>query len=218
MRKQSSIGTCVSILLLMILILICCSGHDNTIGNDAFNIEFEGNASIDEINDELRYLVSEYDFCVIFYYRGDVDWDWYKLFAKRGNNWEKIEVKESIFDEERLRSDPDYYIARDITTKQLCKPEEANFFLAELKRYKLFELPEEDIIFRGCKNTQIADLGSTFIQMVSGSKVRSLRYSGIYQCEGNEWNDIRRIDQLFEDEWIPGSLIRVGLYNKMEFR
>ena len=206
-----------SMIALVWLILIACSSYDNTDSNN-FDIEFEGNASIDEIDGEIRYLVSKYDFCVIFFYRGDVDWGWYKIFAKQGSNWEKIEIRESIFNEERLRSDPDYYIARDITTKQLCKPEEADFFLAQLKRYKLFELPEEDILFRGCRNTQIADLGFTYIQMVSGSKVKTLSYSGMYECEGNEWNNIRGIDQLFEDEWIPGSLIDVGLYNKMEFR
>ncbi|SKC78985.1 hypothetical protein [Ohtaekwangia koreensis] len=172
--------------LLIAFTLSCCSQQDNEFPN------FDKNGSINDIDRYVKDIVLEKDFSVVFCSRAEASYGWYKIFSKQGENWEKIEIRQWIFNEKQLRSDPEYYIARDITTRKLCKPEEAKSFLTKLISYRLFELPEEDELFEDCKNTGIADLGSTYIQIVAGEKVRNLKYSGMYKCEGNERESIRK--------------------------
>jgi hypothetical protein len=195
----------------IILIMISCSKPDD---KGRSYITFDTNATVEDIYPDIENIISKSELSIIFFRRGDTDSGWYKIFSKQGENWEKIEIQQWIFNEEQLRSEPEYYIARDITTRKLCKPEEAKSFLKKLISYRLFELPEEDKLFKDCENTRIADLGSIYIQIVAGERVRNLKYSGMYKCAGNEWESIRNIDHLFKDEWIDDSMVGVGMYNK----
>ncbi|SKC78978.1 hypothetical protein [Ohtaekwangia koreensis] len=186
-------------LIIILLTLTCCS---KTTEKDNYNPEFTANASIDEIHQSIRCVVSEYDFSVIFFLRNDSNHSWYKMFSRRIGYWEKIEIRQTIIDEDQLKKEPDYYISRDITTRKLCKPEEAESFLNKLKAFNVFELPEESVLFKDCKDSGVTDLGSTYIEIVAGNKVRTLTYSGAYDCaDGNEKENIYKIQELFEKEW-----------------
>jgi hypothetical protein len=188
-------------IIIILLALVCCS--ENTSKKDATLPEFVANTGIDEIHESIKYTVSEYDFSVIFFRRDDSNHSWYKMFSKRVGYWEKIEIRQVMIDEDQFKKDPDYYISRDITTRKLCRPEEAESFLNKLKALDVFELPEEDVLFKDCKDSGVADLASIYIEIVSGNKVRALKYSGVYECpNGTEWDRIYKIEELFEKEWI----------------
>lgn len=188
--------------LILVLLLIGCSNADSRKPKEDIYPKFTANASINEIHESIKYTVSEYDFSVIFFMRDDSNHSWYKMFSKRVGYWEKIEIRQVMIDEDQLRKDPDYYISRDITTRKLCKPEEAESFLSKLKALNAFELPEESVLFKDCKDSGVTDLGSIYIEIVAGDKVRSLKYSGVYKCSsGKEWGRIYKIQELFEKEW-----------------
>lgn len=192
---------------IVLLVLTCCSKKISE--NDITLPDFTANADIDRIHGSIRYTVSEYDFSVIFFLRDDSNHGWYKMFSKRVGQWEKIEIRERVFDEQQFKKDPDYYISRDITTRKLCRPEEAEFFLNKLKALNLFELPEEEDLFKDCRNRGEMDFGYIYIQIVSGNKVRRLAYSDVYECPGGkEWESIHKIQELFEKEWFENTLCR----------
>ena len=118
------------------------------------------------------------DFYVVFFSRNDSNYGWYKLLSRKGNFWEKIEIRQNIIEEQQLREDPDYYISRDITTRKLCRDEEAKLFLSKLKSYGLFELPEEKVLFRNCEDSKVTDMGYKYILIVSGNKCGSWNTQG----------------------------------------
>lgn len=182
-------------------ICVCCSYQSNS----DQDVRFEANASINDIPDDIKLTVLEEDFYIVFFSRNDNSYGWYKIFSRKGNFWEKIEVRENIIDEEQLRKDPDYYISRDIITRKLCRDEEAKLFLSKLKSYGLFELPEEKTLFRNCKDSKVTDMGYKYIFIVSGNKVRKLRYSGVYKCSHGERENLHKIEELFEKEWFENA-------------
>lgn len=168
--------------------------------------DFKPNAEMRDIDKYVQKIAAENDFSVIFFSRSDRDHGWYKMFASKNNAWMKIEIKEDAIDSMEIRQDPDYCPTRDIITKKPCKPEEAQSFFFTLKRLKVFELPEEEILFKNCKDSSIPDLEDIYIQIISGQSVRNLRYSGSYICSNDkEWESIYRIKELFEKEWFENT-------------
>lgn len=123
------------------------------------------------------------------------------MISRQGDRWEKIDIRETIIDEVQMKRDPGYYISRDIITTKLCHPEESKFFMDKLKALGVFELPEENVFFKNCRDSQITDLGYTYILIISGNKIRKLKYSGAYECSNGEWEKLLRIGELFEKEW-----------------
>jgi hypothetical protein len=200
--KINIIMKSVYTLILLTIICICCKNNDKRNKESShWNSKFEGNASIDDIHKDVKEIAIESDFCVIFCIRDNINHGWYKIFSLKGDNWEKIDIQQNVMDEEQMRKEPGYYITRDITTKKLCKLEEANSFLSKLMSYGLFELPEEKMLFKKCKDSGITDIGSTYIDIVSENKVRSLKYSGAYECPDGQRKNIYKIQELFENEW-----------------
>lgn len=190
------------LLSIVISICICCSSNSKP------EIKFEVNASTNDIPDDIRLTVMQEDFYVVFFSRNDSNYGWYKLLSRKGNFWEKIEIRQNIIDEQQLREDPDYYISRDITTRKLCRDEEAKLFLSKLKSYGLFELPEEKVLFRNCEDSKVTDMGYKYILIVSGNKVRKLEYSGIYKCSHGERDNLYKIEELFKNEWFENTLCK----------
>lgn len=189
----------------MVLLLIGCSNADSRKAKEDIDPEFTVNAGVDDIGKSLQYVTSEYDFSVIFFERDDSNSGWYKMISRQGDRWEKIEIRETIMDEEQARRDPGYYISRDITARKLCHSEESKFFMDKLKALGVFELPEEKVFFKNCRDSQITDLGYIYIIIVSGNKVRKLRYSGVYECSNGECDRIYKIQELFEKEWFENA-------------
>jgi hypothetical protein len=190
------------------ILLILSFSSCNSSKVDGENPQFDSNATITDVDKNIQHIVSRYQFSVTFFKRDNSNHGWYKMFARHGSHWEKIEIREGIFDELQIKKDPDYYISRDITTRKLCKPEEADFFLTKLKAMHVFELPEESVLFKDCKDSGITDLGSTYIEIVAGDKVRTLKYSGVYECSSGEWENLHKIEQLFESEWFENEKCR----------
>lgn len=193
-----------NIKILIALIFIYSSCNQPKIDSDV--PRFDSNASIDEIDKSIQYIVSRYQFSVIFYERDNSNHGWYKMFVRQGTHWEKIEIREGILDEQQSREDPGYYISRDIITRKLCHSEESKFFVNKLKELGVFELPEEKAFFKNCRDTEITDLGYIYIVIVSGDKIRELKYSGSYECSNGEWENLRKIGELFEKEWFENTL------------
>lgn len=190
----------------ILFLLVGCSKTETETSHKNEDPEFVANTNLTDIDKSILYTVSECDFSVIFYLRDNSNHGWYKMFSRRLNYWEKIEIQQTILDKDQMRKDQDYYISRDITTRKLCKPEEAASFLNKLRAYKVFELPEEDVFFKNCRDSQITDLGYTYIIIVSGNEVRKLTYPGIYECSKGEWESLRKIEDLFEKEWFENTL------------
>jgi len=191
--------------LVNISLLISCSEVHSSKGDNNTDPKFATNATLNELDKTVQYISSDYDFCVVFFQRDDSNEGWYKIFARKWDNWEKIEVRERVPDEQQMKSDPRHYILRDITTKKLCNPEEADAFMEKLKKLGLFELREEKVFFKNCNDCGIADLGSVHIEIISGDKVRSLKYSETYKCPGKEWDTIWSIAKIYETEWFENS-------------
>jgi len=190
--------------LVNISLLISCSEVHSS-KNDYNDPMFVTNARFNELDKAVQYIVSGYDFSIIFFTRAEANYGWYKILARKGVRWEKIEYREAIMDEQQMKVDPGFYISRDITTRKLCHSEEAKSFLGKLKASGLFELQEEKILFKDCKDSGVTDQGAVYIQIVSDKKVRELRYSEVYKCPGKEWDSIRKIENLFETDWFENS-------------
>lgn len=191
-----------------LILSILMSWSCNSSKEDGENPNFDSNATIADIDRSIQYTVSRYQFSVTFFKRNDSNHGGYKMFARHGSHWEKIEIREGVFDELQIKKDPDYYISRDITTRKLCKPEEAESFLSKLKALNVFEQPEESVLFKDCKDSGVTDLGSTYIEIVAGDRVRTLKYSGVYECSNGEWENLYKIEKLFENEWFENTLCK----------
>lgn len=166
---------------------------------------FKSNAEMQDVNEYVQKMAMENDFSITFFLRSDRDHGWYKMFASKNNAWMKIEIKEDAIDSIEIREDPDYCPTRDIITKKPCKSEEALSFFLKLKNTGVFELPEEEVLFKNCQDSGVPDLQYVFIQIISGQKVRILKYSGSYTCPDKEWKNIYEIKKLFETEWFENA-------------
>jgi len=194
---------------ILFIILIIVTGCVNT-DHDKKKFNFIPNSTSENLFSDYKDIVMRYDFSIIFFYHGDAGHSWYKVFALRDNQWEKIEIRKNIGDEEALKEDTTTYIFRDITTRKLCSQEEAQSFLSKLQSYGIFELPEEEVLRQNCTRSTRSDVSTTYIEMVSGDQVRALSFNEIYwsrkHCPNiKEWDRIIHIKDLFETEWFENS-------------
>ncbi|SKC40769.1 hypothetical protein [Ohtaekwangia koreensis] len=195
------------IIFILFITLVGCSQQTN----DKVPL-FTPNSDNQKLNRDFKEIVLEKDFSVVFFTRADIDNNRYKIFALKGDQWEKIEINQNVIDMEEFQRDPDYCTVKDIVTKKRCRPEEADAFLSKLKNYGLFKLPEENIIRENCKDSGVIDAGKIYIHLVSGSRVRSLEYYDVFDSRNrcpdtDEWSNILKIEELFKNEWIPDSLM-----------
>ncbi len=192
-------------LIIPIFACSCAKQKENVFPN------FIANSSIDAIYKDLMPVVSDSEFCVIFFIPAEGGNALYNFFSYSQGSWEKIELRQGMIDREQQKKDPEYYISRDILTRKLCRPEEADIFLSKLKEYKLFDLPEEKALRTTCKDSGVIDSETIYILIVSGDRVRYLEYYDVYnsheRCpDVKEWNNIIKIEELFKKEWFENTL------------
>lgn len=195
--------------ILSLFLLISCSGTDD---KKSLFPPFKANAKIDDLHGYVRKVAEENDFSIILSIPTEDDNGWYKIFASKFGRWYKVDIRESVFDIEELKRNPDYCSSRDVIIYKPCTSNEAGSFLSKLKSYGLFELPEESELRVECEGSGRTDMVTTYIDIVSGNEMRSLNYSEVYRSNKHcpdvkEWKNIIMIEDLFEDEWIPDSLI-----------
>ncbi|HEY9046528.1 MAG TPA: hypothetical protein VIN08_11560, partial [Ohtaekwangia sp.] len=88
---------------------------------------------------------------------------------------------------------------------KLCRPQEASSFIKELISSGLFELPDEKLLFKNCKESSKSFFSKVYIEIVSGEEVRMLSYSKRFKCYEKEWDAIQKIENLFETDWFENS-------------
>ena len=194
--------------LLFMLNFLGCSQRTND------NVpKFIRNANKSDIYKDVKGIVLEKDFSIVFFTRTHWSYGWYKIFALKRDNWEKIEILQNVIDTTELKKDKEYSALRDIVTRRMCRPEEAHSFLKKLIELHFFDIEEEGEILDKCKAILNNDVspdpidGPTFyLQIISGNKVRSLKFyyphSRLTKCPSmKEWKNLLDIEKLFETEW-----------------
>ncbi|WP_079689201.1 hypothetical protein [Ohtaekwangia koreensis] len=170
---------------------------------------YSSNGSQKDIYTKVRSIVEKKDFSVVYFKWGEADNGWYKILTLTDDRWEKIEIRTGV-----AEGDSTEIVLKDIIITKQLEENEGKYLIDKLVQYHLFEIDEEEVILDKCKQSLkteklpfvIADASTTYFQIISGDKVRSLSYYDSYdrqsQCSSiKEWECILKIEKLFEEKW-----------------
>jgi hypothetical protein len=195
--------------LLILLTLSSCQKAENI-----FLPSFNSNSSLKGEYRVVKDILESRDFCVTIFQDTELSEKHAKILCLKDTMWEKIEIVDGLFElDTLLKKDDAIFVGKKVQLTKVTPKKEALYFLEKLKKYGLFELPEEKELYGKCKQDradhdvpEYSDVGITNIIITKGDEVRKLSYDTYKKKEDcptltDTYNRIDSIERLFENEW-----------------